>query len=69
VYADISSMNKGDCFILDSGNNDILVYIGANAKRPEKIKANEAANMIRDQDHHGRAKVSILGEDRKSTRT
>ncbi|KAK3931726.1 Gelsolin [Frankliniella fusca] len=62
VYADISSMNKGDCFILDTGKGDILVFVGAGAKRVEKIKATQAANMIRDQDHHGRAKVSIIDE-------
>ena len=55
-------MNKGDCFILDTGKNDIFVYVGSGAKRPEKIKATQAANMIRDQDHAGRAKVPIIGE-------
>ncbi|XP_034253476.1 gelsolin-like [Thrips palmi] len=62
VYADVSSMNRGDCFILDTGKGDILVYVGGSAKRVEKIKATQAANMIRDQDHHGRAKVSIIDE-------
>lgn len=64
VYADVSSMNRGDCFLLDTGKGDILVYVGGNAKRVEKIKATQAANMIRDQDHHGRAKVSIIGKAR-----
>ncbi|KAJ1532265.1 hypothetical protein ONE63_000881 [Megalurothrips usitatus] len=62
VYADVSSMNKGDCFVLDTGKGDILVYVGKGAKRIEKIKATQAANMIRDQDHSGRAKVSIIDE-------
>lgn len=61
VHLSISSMNKGDCFILDVGR-DIHVYVGANAKRVEKLKAISAANQIRDQDHNGRAQVHILDE-------
>lgn len=60
VGLSVSSMNKGDCFILDAGT-EILVYVGKNAKRLEKIKAISAANQIRDQDHHGRAAVQIIG--------
>lgn len=59
----ISSMNKGDCFILDAGR-EIHVYVGQNSKRVEKLKAISAANQIRDQDHNGRATVHILGEYR-----
>lgn len=58
----ISSMNKGDCFILDAGR-EIHVYVGQNSKRVEKLKAISAANQIRDQDHNGRATVHILGEE------
>lgn len=61
VNLSVSSMNKGDCFILDAGN-DIYVYVGAQAKRVEKLKAISAANQIRDQDHNGRARVQIIGE-------
>lgn len=61
VEFSISAMNKGDCFILDAGR-DIHVYVGANAKRVEKLKAISAANQIRDQDHNGRASVHILDE-------
>ncbi|KAL1516715.1 hypothetical protein ABEB36_000590 [Hypothenemus hampei] len=57
----VSSMNKGDCFILDTGN-DIYVYVGANARRTEKLKATAAANQIRDQDHSGRSRISIIDE-------
>uniref|UniRef100_A0A182N393 Gelsolin-like domain-containing protein n=1 Tax=Anopheles dirus TaxID=7168 RepID=A0A182N393_9DIPT len=57
----IGSMNKGDCFILDAGH-EIYVYVGAGAKRVEKIKAISAAGQIRDQDHAGRANVHILDE-------
>uniref|UniRef100_A0A1A9WIF6 Gelsolin-like domain-containing protein n=1 Tax=Glossina brevipalpis TaxID=37001 RepID=A0A1A9WIF6_9MUSC len=61
VNLSISSMNKGDCFILDAGN-EIYVYVGAQAKRVEKLKAISAANQIRDQDHNGRARVHIIDE-------
>ncbi|KAF5272844.1 hypothetical protein FQR65_LT00440 [Abscondita terminalis] len=57
----ISSMNKGDCFILDAGNN-IYVYVGAKSKRTERLKAIHAANLIRDQDHGGRSKINVLDE-------
>lgn len=57
----ISSMNRGDCFILDA-NHDIYVYVGKGAKRMERIRAISAANMIRDQDHGGRSRVHIVGE-------
>lgn len=61
VNLSISSMNRGDCFILDAGN-DIYVYIGKKSKRVERIKAISAATQIRDQDHNGRAGVHIVGE-------
>ncbi|XP_067617390.1 gelsolin isoform X2 [Eurosta solidaginis] len=61
VNLSVSSMNKGDCFILDAGNQ-ILVYVGPQAKRVEKLKAISAANQIRDQDHNGRARVDIVDE-------
>ncbi|XP_060516326.1 gelsolin-like [Cylas formicarius] len=61
VVPNISSMNKGDCFILDTGNN-IYIYVGTKAKRVEKLKATAAANQIRDQDHSGKSKVVIVDE-------
>lgn len=61
VPLSISSMNKGDCFILDAGN-DIYVYVGSQSKRTERLKAAQAANLIRDQDHGGRSKVHVLDE-------
>lgn len=61
VNLSVSSMNKGDCFILDAGN-EIYVYVGSQAKRVEKLKAISAANQIRDQDHNGRARVNIIDE-------
>uniref|UniRef100_A0A2A4JSL9 Gelsolin-like domain-containing protein n=1 Tax=Heliothis virescens TaxID=7102 RepID=A0A2A4JSL9_HELVI len=56
-----SSMNKGDVFILDVGN-DVLVYVGESARNVEKLKAISVANQIRDQDHNGRARVDIVDQ-------
>jgi gelsolin len=61
VNLDVSSMNKGDCFILDAGK-DIFVYVGQKSKRTERLKAISAANQIRDQDHAGRARIHIIDE-------
>ncbi|CAB3374990.1 Hypothetical predicted protein [Cloeon dipterum] len=55
----ISTMNKGDCFILDV-TKEIFVYCGMNSKRQERLKAIQAANQVRDQDHGGRPKVEII---------
>ncbi|KAL0275577.1 UNVERIFIED_CONTAM: hypothetical protein PYX00_003389 [Menopon gallinae] len=56
-----TAMNKGDCFILDSGDK-IYVYYGVGSKKTERLKAVSAANQIRDQDHSGRAPVKILDQ-------
>lgn len=61
VVPSIASMNNGDCFILDVGRQ-VYVYVGSKARRIEKIKAINAANQIRDQDHAGKAKVIIVGK-------
>lgn len=60
VNLSVSAMNKGDCFILDTGR-EIYVWVGKDSKRLEKLKAISAANQIRDQDHAGRASVNIVG--------
>lgn len=57
----ISSMNKGDCFILDI-DQSIYVYVGDRAKNVEKLKAISMANQIRDQDHNGRGRVDIIDQ-------
>ncbi|XP_041983470.1 gelsolin-like [Aricia agestis] len=57
----ISSMNKGDCFILDI-DQDIYVYVGEKARNVEKLKAKAVADQIRDQDHHGRGRVEIIDQ-------
>lgn len=53
-------MNKGDCFVLDAGKK-IYVYMGNGSKKIERLKAIQAANQVRDQDHAGKAKIIILG--------
>lgn len=53
-------MNKGDCFVLDAGKT-IYVYMGNASKKVERLKAIQAANQVRDQDHGGKAKIIILG--------
>lgn len=60
VTPNISSMNQGDCFILDTGDL-IYVYIGEKSRNIEKIKAIEAAQAVRDQDHAGKLKIEIVG--------
>jgi len=55
----ISSMNKGDVFILDK-ENDVFVYVGEKARNVERLKAISVANQVRDQDHRGRARVEIV---------
>ncbi|KAK9502171.1 hypothetical protein O3M35_012754 [Rhynocoris fuscipes] len=66
VELNVKSLNQGDCFILDSGN-EIFVWVGSQAKGTERLKAISAANQIRDQDHNGRAKVTVV--DASSTAT
>ncbi|XP_049884296.1 gelsolin-like isoform X2 [Pectinophora gossypiella] len=59
VEPKISSMNKGDCFILDI-EHTIYLYVGEKAGQMEKMKAISVANTIRDQDHNGRGSVEII---------
>ncbi|KAJ2941906.1 hypothetical protein O0L34_g10721 [Tuta absoluta] len=61
VDPSISSMNKGDVFILDK-DQDIYVFVGEKAKNVEKLKAISVANQIRDQDHNGRGRVEIIDQ-------
>lgn len=59
VEVSVTSLNKGDCFILDV-EHDILVYVGEKAKSVERLKAITVANQIRDQDHNGRGNIEII---------
>lgn len=51
-----SSMNHGDRFILDLGQ-ELWVWQGEEAGRMEKIKALEVARRIRDEEQGGRIRV------------
>ncbi|XP_054715456.1 gelsolin, cytoplasmic-like isoform X2 [Uloborus diversus] len=66
MSSDISSMNRGDCFILDVGRN-VYLYVGPDSGRMERIKAIQAANAIRDDVHHGRSTVKIIDGDSSSS--
>ncbi|XP_055362736.1 capping protein (actin filament), gelsolin-like b isoform X2 [Betta splendens] len=55
------SFNKGDCFILDLGEN-IIVWIGSQANIFEKQKVREIASLIRDTDRHGKARIVDANE-------
>lgn len=59
VDLNIQSMNQNDYFILDTGRK-IFIYPPAKMNNFQKTQANEIAKQIRDQDHHGRATVTIL---------
>ncbi|XP_036604539.1 gelsolin isoform X2 [Trichosurus vulpecula] len=55
------SFNKGDCFILDLGN-DIYQWCGADSNRFERLKATQVSKGIRDNERSGRAKVHVSEE-------
>ncbi|XP_068929890.1 gelsolin isoform X2 [Petaurus breviceps papuanus] len=55
------SFNKGDCFILDLGN-DIYQWCGSDSNRFERLKATQVSKGIRDNERSGRAKVHVSDE-------
>ncbi|TRY81538.1 hypothetical protein DNTS_012067 [Danionella cerebrum] len=55
------SFNKGDCFILDLGE-DIVVWIGSKANMFERQKVREIAMLIRDTDRNGKAHIIDVRE-------
>ena len=61
VEMKVTSMNRGDCFILDTADT-IYVWAGPKSRRTERLKATQAAAQIRDSDHGGKATIHILGE-------
>ncbi|XP_069161858.1 gelsolin, cytoplasmic isoform X3 [Procambarus clarkii] len=54
-------MNKGDCFILDC-RTTVYAYMGPSSRRMERLKAIQAANAVRDDDHAGKSKVIVIDE-------
>uniref|UniRef100_A0AAY4AQM3 Macrophage-capping protein n=1 Tax=Denticeps clupeoides TaxID=299321 RepID=A0AAY4AQM3_9TELE len=56
-----ASFNKGDCFILDLGDN-IVSWVGSQANIFEKQKVREIATLIRDTERHGKAQIANIAE-------
>ncbi|XP_026801974.3 scinderin like b [Pangasianodon hypophthalmus] len=56
-----ASFNKGDCFIVDLGQN-IYQWTGSECNRFEKVKASQVAIDIRDNERNGRAKLYMVEE-------
>ncbi|XP_037093391.1 gelsolin, cytoplasmic-like isoform X3 [Pollicipes pollicipes] len=65
VEMGIASMNKGDCFILDTVDT-IYLWTGPESRRTERLKAIQSASQMRDNDHAGGAKILILDESADS---
>ncbi|XP_006010370.1 macrophage-capping protein [Latimeria chalumnae] len=56
-----SSVNKGDCFVLDAGEV-LFVWCGSNSNMFERSKAMEVANAIRDMERKGKAAVKKVND-------
>lgn len=56
-----SSMNHGDCFVLDARDR-VYVYVGHRSGRLERVKGIQVANGLRDDVHGGRSKICIVDE-------
>uniref|UniRef100_A0A0A9WEB4 Gelsolin n=3 Tax=Lygus hesperus TaxID=30085 RepID=A0A0A9WEB4_LYGHE len=59
VEPKVQSMNKGDCFVLDSGS-ELFLYVGPDSKGVESHTARRVANQIRDQDHCGKVNITTI---------
>lgn len=57
-----TSLNIGDCFVLDAGLT-LYVYNGKEANRAEKAKALELVTRLRDNERGGRAEIILVNED------
>ncbi|XP_027728036.1 adseverin [Vombatus ursinus] len=54
-----ASFNKGDCFIIDLGL-EIYQWCGSGCNRYERLKANQVAKDIRDNERRGRSQLIIV---------
>ncbi|XP_050394961.1 actin depolymerising venom protein gelsolin 1 [Patella vulgata] len=61
VKCDVSSLNQGDVFILDSGLT-IFIWVGPKSTKREKLKAAEVAKIIKDEERGGKAQVLFVEE-------
>ncbi|KAI1898834.1 hypothetical protein AGOR_G00076430 [Albula goreensis] len=59
------SFNKGDCFILDLGEEEekmIVSWTGSQANIFEKQKVQEIAALIRDTERHSKVRITAVSE-------
>ncbi|EDV22114.1 uncharacterized protein TRIADDRAFT_29447 [Trichoplax adhaerens] len=61
VEVNVTSLNDGDCFILDDGKK-IYCWCGKDSRKAERIKAMEVARSIRDDERGGKAKIYIIDD-------
>ncbi|XP_055994492.1 gelsolin isoform X2 [Sorex fumeus] len=59
-----NSFNKGDCFILDLGQ-DIYQWCGPGCTPFERMKATQVSKAIRDNERNGRARVQVIEEGKE----
>ncbi|XP_033113783.1 advillin-like isoform X1 [Anneissia japonica] len=64
VALEWASLNQGDVFILDLGQQ-IFVWHGTESNRKEKMKGIEVAQSIRDDERGGRAHIEVLNGAQK----
>lgn len=63
VPVSFDSVNKSDCFILDTGKGQtVYVFMPPGARRMENFTGNQLAKNIKDEDHAGDAEVIIVDE-------
>nr|XP_002713820.1 scinderin isoform X1 [Oryctolagus cuniculus] len=55
------SFNKGDCFIVDLGT-EIYQWCGSSCNKYERLKANQVAIGIRDNERKGRSQLIVVEE-------
>ncbi|XP_019364042.1 PREDICTED: adseverin [Gavialis gangeticus] len=56
-----ASFNKGDCFIIDLGTK-IFQWCGSTCNKYERLKANQVAVGIRDNERNGRSQLIVVDE-------
>ena len=64
VQCSASSLNSGDVFILDKGD-DIYQWNGADCSKKEKSKGLEVTLSIKDDERGGKAKLHIIDEGKE----
>lgn len=57
-----ASLNKSDSFILEDGLANIYIWNPPGTNRIERLKADFYAKKIRDDEHSGKGKVTMLGQ-------